>query len=135
MYVETSIPDWQKDFLVSEYISTFDGSSFFYNKFEYESISGPWGKGSLPEGMYTASYLRDRTIASMTDPDGLGWSVNLDPNFSTDRNLLRIHPDGNTPGTEGCIGIKGSTRFLYMDLKNNLGIQNTSNSFQVQVKY
>ena len=36
--------------------------------------------------------------------EGKGWSLDLDPTFSTTRDLLRIHPDGNVPGTEGCIG-------------------------------
>jgi hypothetical protein len=37
--------------------------------------------------------------------DGVGFSVDLDPLFQTNRTLLRIHPDGNVPGTLGCIGI------------------------------
>jgi hypothetical protein len=40
----------------------------------------------------------------MVCEDGNGWSLDLDPKFKTDRDLLRIHPDGNVPGTEGCIG-------------------------------
>jgi hypothetical protein len=39
----------------------------------------------------------------MTCPDGKGWSLDLDDKDG--RQLLRIHPDGNVPGTEGCVGV------------------------------
>ena len=48
--------------------------------------------------------LRRRTNKAMVCEDGNGWSLDLNPKFKTDRDLLRIHPDGNVPGTEGCIG-------------------------------
>jgi hypothetical protein len=32
--------------------------------------------------------------------------MNLNPQFATGRNLERIHPDGNIPGTQGCIGLQ-----------------------------
>lgn len=41
--------------------------------------------------------------------DGVGFSVNLsdkwDPVLKRDRKLLRIHPDGGKPGSEGCVAI------------------------------
>ena len=41
--------------------------------------------------------------------DGVGFSVDLsdkwDPALKRTRSLLRIHPDGNLPGTQGCVGI------------------------------
>lgn len=82
----------------------------------YSGISGPFGKGSLPPGYYTASNFRERTKKGMVCPDG-GWSLDLTPQFKTDREYLRIHPDQSPVGTEGCIGIacKDSGRF-YDDL-------------------
>jgi hypothetical protein len=35
----------------------------------------------------------------------ISWSVNINPQFSSGRTLLRIHPDGNSSGTQGCIGV------------------------------
>src|SRR2546430_8662090 len=32
---------------------------------------------------------------------------------------LGIHPDGNVPGTEGCIGVKGDTRDLFDELRQH----------------
>lgn len=40
--------------------------------------------------------------------NGVGFSFNLNPSFSTGRTDLRIHPDGNNEGTLGCIGMSGS---------------------------
>ncbi len=44
--------------------------------------------------------------------DGVGFSYNLNPQFNTGRNLLRIHPDGNNEGTLGCIGLSGNSEEL-----------------------
>ena len=41
------------------------------------------------------------------------------PTFETKRSDLRIHPDGNTFGTLGCIGIDG-TLFQLEDFYNTL---------------
>ncbi|WP_185937352.1 DUF6443 domain-containing protein [Chitinophaga polysaccharea] len=78
----------------------------------YQAIGGPWGNGSPENGAYTADNLQDRGPrstnynAGMTR-DGVGFSLNLNPQFSTHRTLLRIHPDGGEHvGTQGCIGIQ-----------------------------
>lgn len=81
------------------------GYEDFGVEFRVPAVSGPWGNGRLPEGVYTGRNLRSRKDnKAMTCPDGSGWSLDLDPTFMTSRDLLRIHPDGNVPGTEGCIG-------------------------------
>ena len=78
----------------------------------YQAIGGPWGNGSPENGAYTADNLQNRGPrssnynAGMTR-DGVGFSLNLNPQFSTNRTLLRIHPDGGEHvGTQGCIGIQ-----------------------------
>lgn len=95
----------------------------------YAGVSGPWGKGPLPLGTYTGDNLRTRTMNGMTCPGNqpAGWSLDLEPQFGTDRTDLRIHPDGNVPGTEGCIGAScaDATR-LYNDLKNWFTSGNTA---------
>lgn len=70
----------------------------------WSAVSGPFGNGPLPMGWYLCSNLRERSKTAMVR-DGVGFSVDLDPLFPTTRTLLRIHPDGNVPGTLGCIGI------------------------------
>ncbi|TAH44813.1 MAG: RHS repeat-associated core domain-containing protein [Gammaproteobacteria bacterium] len=68
------------------------------------AVSGPWGNGKLPEGKYGGRNLRNRSSnKAMTCPDGNGWSLDLDNKGG--RTELRIHPDGNVPGTEGCVGV------------------------------
>jgi len=51
-------------------------------------------------------------------PGDNGFSLNLEPNFETDRTDLRIHPDGNAPGTAGCIGVGCDAA---RELENRLG--------------
>ncbi|TAN43224.1 MAG: hypothetical protein EPN22_10370 [Nitrospirae bacterium] len=99
---------------------------------EYPSISGPFGKGKLPEGTYTGKNLRKRTKKGMKCPNS-GWSLDLDPDFNTDRDDLRIHPDEPPIGTEGCIGVScANARQLHTDLKDYL---KNNSSIQVIVNY
>ncbi len=65
----------------------------------------------LPEGRYRIGNPRRREKAGMVR-DGVGFSFDLLPNFPTRRTLLRIHPDGGPPGTQGCIGVIGDRRGL-----------------------
>jgi len=73
-----------------------------------EARSGPWGKGPLPAGAYlveppvTFDALPD---SPYSDGKGFSWFARLHPQFKTDRSGFGIHPDGNVPGTKGCIGL------------------------------
>ncbi|HEY4108073.1 SpvB/TcaC N-terminal domain-containing protein [Puia sp.] len=77
----------------------------------YQAVGGPYGNGAPENGLYKANNVQDRGPASarpnvgMTR-DGVGFSMDLNPQFPTGRTLERIHPDGNTPGTKGCIGLQ-----------------------------
>lgn len=75
----------------------------FTKEWDVPAASGPWRKGRLPNGNYNGGNLRRRNDNNAMICEGKGWSLDLDPAFDTDRKLLRIHPDGNVPGTEGCI--------------------------------
>ena len=83
----------------------------------YQFNNGGFQKGSIPEGTYEVSFPRLRDKDGMV-VDGFGFSFDLtqqgmadgtanDPRYSSPRVDLRIHPDGNNPGTAGCIGIIG----------------------------
>jgi hypothetical protein len=78
----------------------------------WPAVSGPWGRGHLETGSYTISNCGIRTNndskkkKAMSDIAGNFWSCNIKPNFHSSRKNLRIHPDGNVYGTEGCIGIR-----------------------------
>jgi RHS repeat-associated protein len=99
----------------------------------YRAMSGPYGEGSLPAGDYTGQNLRTRTAQGMVCPSG-GWSLDLEPNFPTDRTLLRMHPDQDPAGTAGCIGIDCSvSQDLYNQLNNYLN--SGSSSIDVRVRY
>jgi len=72
-----------------------------------EAVGGPFGNGAPPNGNYTVNGGRLRTEEGYRR-DGFGFSFNVEPTFQTGRSLLRIHPDGNLPGTLGCVGLKCS---------------------------
>lgn len=82
----------------------------------WPAVSGSRSLRALPMGWYRCSNFRDRVEYPMIR-EGVGFSVDLTPLFSTDRTLLRIHPDGNKPGTAGCIGITRDVRECYEALK------------------
>lgn len=68
----------------------------------------PPGKPTrLPRGTYDVTFPQRRTHPGMVR-EGFGFSFNLEPKFPTNRSLIRIHPDGNNPGTQGCIGVMGT---------------------------
>lgn len=68
----------------------------------------PPGKPTrLPRGIYDVTFPRRREHPGMVR-QGFGFSFNLEPKFPTNRSHIRIHPDGNNPGTEGCIGVMGT---------------------------
>jgi len=84
----------------------------------YPAVSGEYGKGALPEGLYIGRYLRERTETGFVCPS-IGFTLDLEPTFETGRTDLRIHPDQDPPGTAGCIGVSCEASLqLYKDLKD-----------------
>ena len=81
---------------------------------KWPARSGPWGEGELPAGRYLIG-RREIVPYSSGMPEGFrngsgqGYFVPIYPTFPTHRGRdgrLGIHPDGNKPGTRGCIGIQ-----------------------------
>ena len=97
----------------------------------WSAVSGPFGNGALPVGRYTCTNLHTRTTPAMKK-EGVGFSVDLNPQFKTNRTLLRIHPDGNVAGTQGCIGITEEVRECYHALKRLL--PEASSTCELEVK-
>ena len=78
----------------------------------YDFRSGGHGRGSLPPGSYEVTpHLWNRNTPGMT-VGGEGYSFALSDKYDSrvggTRSLLRIHPDGGSAGTQGCIGIVGN---------------------------
>ena len=78
----------------------------------YDFRSGGHGRGSLPRGNYEITpHLWSRSDRSM-NVGGVGYSFAMSDKFDSrvgaTRRLLRIHPDGGSAGTEGCMGIVGN---------------------------
>ncbi len=82
---------------------------FTWGATQYKATSGPHGKGALPLGQYsirTRHVVANKNISSSYEDAATGnrWFIPLEPSFSTTRSGFGIHPDGNVPGTLGCIG-------------------------------
>lgn len=90
------------------------------------AVSGPYGNGELPEGLYhiKRSGLMDRSSNEISYCDSLQncWFQYIEPQFSTSRNELGIHPDGNLEGTLGCIGLLDSDTRLWKEAFESLSL-------------
>ena len=78
----------------------------------YDFRSGGFGRGNLPTGTYeVTSHMNSRSDPAMS-VGGVGYSFAMsnkyDARVDATRTLLRIHPDGGTAGTLGCMGIVGN---------------------------
>jgi hypothetical protein len=73
--------------------------------------------GPTPPGIYRVSNHRpNRTTEGMV-LNGVGFSFDLNPAAGTEvfgRSMFRIHPDGNSPQTNGCIGLRETREKLQM---------------------
>lgn len=91
----------------------------------WPAISGPYGKGKLPPGQYHINKpVEIKSSAKKYNPyrdkTGFAWWCRIKPLFETDRSGFGIHPDGNIPGTLGCIGITiDDTREVFEVLQNS----------------
>jgi hypothetical protein len=76
---------------------------------KFAAQSGGYGKGELPTGEYMIDwFITPEDMATRKTKDAytlfnFGWAFNMKPLFSTDRTELMLHPDGNVPGSLGCI--------------------------------
>ncbi len=102
------------DVTVTTQVDFDNGSHFALDSFS--AVAGGFGNGAPENGDYTVSNFQDRSPEGWynrgMNSDGVGFSFNLNPQFSTSRDLLRIHPDGNNEGTLGCIGLSGDATQL-----------------------
>jgi hypothetical protein len=116
--------------------ANFDDNSN-YSISSYNAVAGGYGNGAPENGDYTAGNYQDRSPTgwynSGMNRDGVGFSYNLTPQFSTGRSDLRVHPDGNNEGTLGCIGLTGNAQDL-TDFRNAFnGYLRNRNSLPVNI--
>ncbi|MEX1363990.1 MAG: hypothetical protein AB1Z98_12745 [Nannocystaceae bacterium] len=85
----------------------------------WTAVSGPHANGALEAGSYRLERRKVTPLnKSIGEPfkdkaTGNGFFVPITPQFETKREGLGIHPDGNVPGTEGCIGITADSSSFY----------------------
>ncbi|MEQ8715662.1 MAG: RHS repeat-associated core domain-containing protein, partial [Cyclobacteriaceae bacterium] len=91
----------------------------------FSARSGSRTPTPLPNGVYTVSNYREREEEGFSN-HGIGFSIDVGPDGYYGRTLLRIHPDGDPPGTLGCIGLTCSrddlttfSNFMQEKLSNN----------------
>lgn len=95
--------------------------------FDHRATSGAERASSLNRGaLEEGNYMIDSMITISKDhPDhdaytlnDFGWFAGIDPQFKTDRSALGLHPDGNVPGSRGCIV------FPFADLDTSVRLKN-----------
>lgn len=72
--------------------------------------SGGHGNGPTPRGTFT---LSEEPFKSSNPKGTGGWFTPIDPQFDTPRTDMRIHFDGNVPGTLGCIGFQDKDDYKF----------------------
>lgn len=94
---------------------TVNSTTFFFT-------CGGHGRGNIPTGKYEVTEHRQTRGGKSYSTDGIGYSFALNDvwdkravnpktkKIGDTRSLLRIHPDGGTTGTNGCIGILGGAQ-------------------------
>ena len=102
-----------------KYVATFDGKqsdgTLRWDSDSYVAMSGPHGEGTLPVGTYD---VKKRDVVTNPDMDKgycikdsqgkICFFIPLKPQFQTHRTGFGIHPDGNVPGSEGCVALDES---------------------------
>jgi hypothetical protein len=91
----------------------------------FEAVSGGYGKGELPAGTYHVDVRgasEGSHLGSAFTAGGVGFFIPISHVSEIGRRGLGIHPDGNVPGTEGCIGIQGSDAKRFLDAWKALSI-------------
>lgn len=97
----------------------------------WKAVSGPYGNGPLPPGDYALpddgeprTKRPEDKKGAYCDSSGFCWFQDITPKKKNGRDELGIHPDGNIPGTAGCVGVEGATASheVYIALKYNPGM-------------
>ena len=80
----------------------------------YSAVSGSNSLYTLQNGDYTCYDYDPNDRRQGFVRDNIGFGIRLKPagGWTTQRNGLMIHPDGNKPGTAGCIGLTGTASEL-----------------------
>lgn len=101
---------------------------------QFPILSGGYGRGYLDLGDYSIrGLITPDKIEKMSNPkpyqtDGYGFAFPMTPLFETNRTGIWMHPDGNIPGSLGCVVWTEDKKFnenLYELVKVALSIQGT----------
>jgi hypothetical protein len=110
----------------------------YWDEDEYDVVSGGYRKGAIPDGSYdierykaVAGNISTMKSGFVNPVNGRGWFLPLTPKFSTTRHGFGIHPDGNLPGTKGCVGLQGADIKKYWDKWMKTSLKNRPDSLQV----
>lgn len=107
-----------------------------FNDKQYNVVTGGFGKGPLPNGIYAVNRPYKMKIeqgkTEAFHRTEFPWVAKLDPLFETNRYGLYIHPDGNLPGTQGCIGILEDDIQCFSELCN---LFENNKQITLEVKY
>lgn len=101
----------------------------------FAAVSGGYGKGELPEGTYHVDVrgaVEGSHLGSAFKAGGVGFFIPIAHVTEIGRRGLGIHPDGNVPGTEGCIGIQGNDAKRFLDTWKGLALSRRPTTLTVE---
>lgn len=93
--------------------------------------------GYLPPGVYSVSNHRPNRDTQGMVLNNVGFSFDLNPSDGTDvygRSEFRIHPDGLSEGTNGCIGVREDATKL-RECETKIAGLLESSPFKISVQY
>jgi len=128
---------------------TFNGSTLAVNSIfddgstlktaSYSASSGIMRQGEyifypLPNGNYNVNNPRNNRfdMSGMTR-DGVAFSFDINPTFRTGRSALRVHPDGNNRGSQGCIALECDAATLNRFFRTTQSYIRTNGSIPLNV--
>lgn len=81
-----------------------------FNQKAFKVTSGGFGKGMLPYGTYVVKVhnVVDKNLGDGFKIGKTQFFIPIEIVGNSTRHGLGIHPDGNKPGTQGCIGVQGA---------------------------
>jgi hypothetical protein len=100
----------------------------------YSAVSGGYGQGELPNGLYHVNVrgaVAGSHLAAGFKAGGAGFFIPIEHNTDASRSGLGIHPDGNDPGTLGCIGIAASDAKRFLDQWTAMAVSRRPTSLEV----
>jgi len=91
--------------------------NLYFKDLMVKVMSGPYGDGYLAFGTYKGYRIKEETREAFA-MFGVGWQLPLRNAETGVERGYAVHPDGNVPGSKGCVACQFETKEDNIKLKN-----------------